>query len=197
MLEQIAVTITELAIIVILAYFLKGRFNSYLKKKGVKQQVIGRIKSIMRVELGQPAITIILPAVLAVVLVVFISLATQKPIIGYDLPFWYLLIQTVVVAPIFEEFLFRSALFGPFLIIIAEKASKTKYPLYCLMLLLQAWLFMISHTILTPMPFYSNPFRFADGLLFGALYIVYKRNLVPCIAAHSASNLLVLLTSYF
>jgi membrane protease YdiL (CAAX protease family) len=196
MLEEIAVTVTEIIVLIALACLLTGRLDSYLKYHGYKERGLRKVKSLFRIDFKRPIRVIAIPALLVIVMNLALVLIAKQPLImGYDLPLWYFLIQAVIIGPVFEEFAFRGAFLGCSLAVIAKKAPKSKYFWYGLLLVAQAWLFMIWHNFGTPMMFYFNIFRFAGGLLFGALYIVYKRNLVPCIAAHSASNLLVLLTT--
>jgi membrane protease YdiL (CAAX protease family) len=195
MLEQIAVTITEIIVLVIFVYLLKGRLDSYLKHHGTKEQGLKNFKSLFKIDFKKPLLVIIVPAALIIIVDLSLVYITKQPFsIGYDLPFWYLLIQTVIIAPIFEEFAFRGAFLGSSLVDMTKKPPKSKYFWYGLLLVAQAWLFMIWHNFGTPMMFYFNIFRFTGGFLYGLLYIAYGRNLVPCIIAHSASNLLILLT---
>ena len=196
MLEQIAVTVTEIIVLVIFAYLLKGKLDDYLKHHGTREKGLRNVKSLFGIDFRKPLLVIVVPAALVVIVDLVLVYVTNQPLIAYDLPLWYLLVQSVIVGPIFEEFAFRGAFFGSSLAVIAKKAPKSKYFWYGLLLVAQAWLFMIWHNFGTPMMFYFNIFRFAGGFLYGLLYIAYGRNLVPCIAAHSASNLLVLLTVF-
>ena len=196
MLEQIAVTVTEIIVLIIFAYLLKGRVDNYLKRHGIREKGLKNIKSLFRIDFRKPLLVIVVPAALVVIVNLALVYATNQPLIANDLPLWYLLVQAVIVGPIFEEFAFRGAFFGSSLAVIAKKAPKSKYFWYGLLLVAQAWLFMIWHNFGTPMMFYFNIFRFAGGFLYGLLYIAYGRNLVPCIFAHSASNLLVLLLNF-
>jgi len=193
MLEQIAVTITEIIVLVVFAYLLKGKLDAYLKRHGTRENGLRNVKSLFRIDFKKPLLVIVIPAALVVIVDLALVYITNQPLIAYDLPLWYLLVQSVIVGPIFEEFVFRGAFFGSSLVAITKKAPKSKYFWYGILLVAQAWLFMIWHTMGTPMMFYFNIFRFAGGFLYGLLYIAYGRNLVPCIAAHSVSNLLILL----
>ena len=196
MLEEIAVTVTEIVVLIILAYLLAGKLDNYLKRHGIGENGLRNVKSLFRIDFRKPLLVIVIPATLVIIVDLVLVYATNQPLIAYDLPLWYLLVQSVIVGPIFEEFAFRGAFFGYSLTTITEKAPKSKYFWYGLLLVAQAWLFMIWHNFGTPMMFYFNIFRFAGGFLYGLLYIAYGRNLVPCIAAHSASNFLVILALF-
>ena len=195
MLEQIAVTVTEIVVLIVLAYLFAGKLDSYLKRRGTKEKGLRNVKSLFMIDFKKPLLVIAVPAALAIIVDLVLVYITNQPLIAYDLPLWYLLVQSVIVGPIFEEFAFRGAFFGSSLAVIARKAPKSKYFWCGLLLVAQAWLFMIWHNFGTPMMFYFNIFRFAGGFLYGLLYIAYGRNLVPCIVAHSTSNLLVLIAT--
>ena len=136
------------------------------------------------------------------VLIVWIFQASMKP---YDEPLWFQLTVRSFLNPISEEVVMRGFIFGCFFLTTPgliikllknRKFIKFSFPFHklwvILMLLLQAYLFAICHENPT---LFNWSIRLSSGLLYGLLYLVYKRNLLPSITAHITHNLLITLAN--
>ena len=149
-------------------------------------------------------LTISLPIILTVTLDVIIVWVFQIPMKPYPEPFWFQLTIRSFLNPISEEVLTRGFIFGCFflttftLIEILLRKGKiiSSFPSYShktwvvLMLLLQTYLFASWHE--NP-AFFNWVVRLSSGFLYGLLYLAYKRNLLPPIAAHITHNLVITL----
>ncbi len=136
--------------------------------------------------------SIILPAFSAIVLTLLISLIFRVPLTLYKAPLLRdLFLFTVIFSPVSEEVLWRalllSALISPQ---ISEKlglANDGRLK-YILALLAVSLLFTLSHSNPT---LYQSVSRFFASMLYGTVYIVSGRNLLPAIVAHAADNLFI------
>jgi len=106
-----------------------------------------------------------------------------------------LFLRSVLVQPIFEEMALRGLFLGSF-VIVAKYLYKA-YPkvVYYLIvfsgLFVQAYLFAIMH-------YFGSTFGaglfiplFLNGLLYGSLYLIFKRNLLPPTIAHMSFNFVI------
>lgn len=132
------------------------------------------------------------------VLIIFLSKIYWK--MQYDGVFDFIL--SVIIVPISEEILFRGILFGViFLVMIPAILSRlkinfngiSKFVYSIISLFLVSLFFAFSH---------NNPgkinfiVRLSQGLIYGGLYLLYDKNLVPPIIAHMTHNILIN-TGYF
>jgi len=92
----------------------------------------------------------------------------------------------IYMAPISEEIIFRGALLGLPLIFLKE--SKRNHPgLVFLFILFSSFIFTISHGDF-------NQTRMIFGLVMGIMFVLYKKNILPCIIAHYINNATLLLS---
>jgi membrane protease YdiL (CAAX protease family) len=106
---------------------------------------------------------------------------------GNLIPFLIVLVRGVIAAPIAEEIIFRGIFFGWFLTKSEEWHSNARYLIIVIGLLVQAAVFMLGHFEI------FNPKRLINGFIFGLLFLVFKRNLLPSLVAHGAFNLYVIM----
>lgn len=136
--------------------------------------------------------SIILPAASAIGLTLLVSLIFHVPLTLHKAPLLRdLFLFTVLFSPVSEEVLWRalllSALISPQ---ISEKLGLANDGLlkYALALFVVSLLFAGSHINSTSYQFFS---RFSASMLYGIIYIVSGRNLLPAIVAHAADNLFI------
>jgi len=98
------------------------------------------------------------------------------------------------LSPIAEEFLVRGILFGMFLAFLkaaekyTSKVEEAQPGAITLLLFFQAIVFGVHHENVS----HANLLlRILSGLLYGTLYLLYDRNLLPPIVAHISQNLTV------
>lgn len=96
----------------------------------------------------------------------------EDVLVGLSTSFWGI-IAIVLVGPIAEEIVFRSAILGSMIYLGADKT---------IAVIVSALMFGIAH--FNPA---QIPFAFVIGLLFAILY-VKSRSIIPCIVCHVANN---------
>jgi len=180
--------IIPLVLTVIFLVFLSYRPNlmSKVKKSKKREKYLFLIDN-FKISLGNWKKTILLPIILVILIDLFVMfLFSQKPVF-YDAPLWFFAVTSGFTNPIAEEFLVRGVLLGLFVFLgwKLKFDGNKKHGLYLIGLLFTSYVFTISHINIT---LYQFTIRFAVSMLFGLLYLVNNRNLLPSIMAHGASN---------
>ena len=95
-----------------------------------------------------------------------------------------LMTSSLFLRPLSEEMLFRGFIFG--FLLKKFKNKKDRWRILKL-LFLQAFIFLLPH-----LPFTKDPLGvFVSGLIFGALFIVNKKDILLPTIIHIASNILI------
>lgn len=148
--------------------------------------------------------TIIAPIFLSLSLDFLISFLLNQPLKSYVESVWFASLTSGFMNPISEEILIHGIVLSLFVFVakypITDKykyfvnlhrtVRKYKYFVYFIGLIATSYLFTINH---------ANPFfgqfvlRFASSMLYGILYLISNRNLLPPIIAHAASNWFLIL----
>lgn len=140
-------------------------------------------------KIGNPFLTILIPT-LIIVFESFIFTNFVKPEAGSLV---LLFIVTVLLQPIAEEILFRGWLLGIMKLIIDDFKEKLGvfHPLFMgLALAIQALVFMFVHERGFNIPL------IVDGMIFGLMYLIYRKNLIPATTAHIVNNFLIFLVNH-
>ena len=104
-------------------------------------------------------------------------------------------LQTTITAPIWEELFYRGIILGlttSFFFYIAVKKLRRKdnkltyFVTYTLGLVLISIFFSINHSG-------KIDIRFLDGIIYGFVYLVDNKNILPAIIGHSLNNVVVFL----
>ncbi|MEM3556073.1 MAG: CPBP family intramembrane glutamic endopeptidase [Candidatus Micrarchaeia archaeon] len=162
--------------------------RKYLKRKGTVIEKLSFFLDGFRAELSTLAV-IAIP--LALILQHFLSWLFQKELVSFGEPLWFSSITSGFITPIAEEFVFRgfilsSILFDFKVITKFRKLPKTAELLVSLAaLLVSSFLFSFLHENVAREQFMI---RFLSGVLYGALYLMSNRNLLPPIIAHAVWN---------
>jgi len=158
--------------------------------------MLGYLLEGLDVKLGDWRKTILPPAALAIGLDFLVSWIYQMPLHASGEALWFALLTGGFLNPIAEEFLVRGIGLGAFAL-LAERTSKkwkegeaAKYSIWLFGMLFISYAFTIGHNNTTAYQFAG---RFAKSMLFGLLYLLSGRNLLPPIIAHAASNLFLIL----
>jgi len=186
-------------IVVVLFYKNWSRIAAALKKQNPKsKKLIGvteKILSLFRIRINNAFTSIILPILLvggflAYILSFNVNFAPPEPgVIS--------LLNVIIVSPIYEEIMFRGLILGGFLLFFSWLAFKvikwkenkiTKFSVSTTSLFIVSVLFSIAHKGVLDL-------RYISGVIFGAVYLIDKKNLLPAIIGHSLNNLIVVLTS--
>ncbi|MEM2507271.1 MAG: CPBP family intramembrane glutamic endopeptidase [Nitrososphaeria archaeon] len=185
-------------------YFYRIKIFNMIKKHVSKKPLLEAIQMLannFRFNIGKFWLTILIPMILAILLDVGIMFIFQLPMKPYPEPFWFGITIRSFFNPISEEVLVRGFIFGAFFLSIfplIEKLYKIKinqilkHIWVVVSLFLQAIVFATSHE--NPALF-NWTIRISSGLLYGGLYLAYKKNLLPSIAAHITHNLVILLAA--
>ena len=98
------------------------------------------------------------------------------------------LILSIIIAPIFEEIIFRGLFLGSVYLILEKKGFNKKYTA-TILLIINPFIFSFCHVFNT-LTFQIEGFisRLMIGSILTISYWYGKRNLVPVIIAHSISN---------
>lgn len=106
--------------------------------------------------------------------------------------FFQVVMAAGILAPLFEELVYRGILFGSLLVLIKQIFKKNPEPVIWVAFIVHTFIFMYMHDgLLFDLP------RLAAGLLFGLLYMKYRFNLLPGIIAHISYNLMVITMWFF
>jgi len=107
-------------------------------------------------------------------------------------------LTSIIITPIFEEFVFRGFLLTSFIIIfgfVYEQLNIDKdhimnsFVINSISIILSAAIFSFGHNG-------AFDLRFISGLLIGSVYILDKKNLTPAIISHALNNfILVMITT--
>jgi len=149
--------------------------------------------------------TLFVPILAAVALDLLVSWAFQLPLRSMGEPLITALTTSGFLNAVGEEFLVRGLLLGMFLAFLLTLRKKSKFHFLkkpvqisestyhtasIILVVLTGLVFSISHGNFT---FYQFAIRFVNGVLFGVLYLLAGRNLLPAIVAHGAGNWLLIL----
>jgi membrane protease YdiL (CAAX protease family) len=153
-----------------------------------------QIANDMKLELGKPWKTVLVP-----ILVIFVTylgwilyhntVFHTFPIFSTTDPLLLFIINSGILAPISEEILqcfFLSVMFILFINIYKNRWIITVMCFAALMIV--SYIFANAHTNPTSVNWLLRFFQF---MIYGALYYLYGRNLLPAIIAHSAWNLIL------
>ena len=108
----------------------------------------------------------------------------------------YSVIHGLILSPIWEEIVFRGLLLGAPLVVLLKINSKIRETslsfnfLALFLLLFQAAVFFLAHPS-------GSAIVLVNGLLFGLIYLLFKKNLLSSMVAHSTANLLVIIIQFF
>lgn len=190
----------------IFLYLGRRKIFKLLKKKVKNKDQIKVIKllaSNFKFKIDNYWLTIIFPIILTLILDIPLMILLLKISTKSQEPLWFQLIVRSFLNPISEEVTIRGFILGCFttLFTLVEMLLKKKklirsFPTYShkiwvvLMLIFQAFLFVISHENPT---LFNWIVRLSSGFLYGLLYLAFKRNLLPPTIAHIAHNLIVTL----
>ena len=154
-----------------------------------------QIANDMKLNLGTPWKTILVP-----ILVIFVTYVTwvlyhsmvfntiPKFSITYPLPLYIL--NSGILAPISEEILQCFFLSVMFILFIHIYKNRWIIAVMCFAALtIVSYIFANAHTNPTSVNWLLRFFQF---MIYGALYYLYGRNLLPAIIAHSTWNLILL-----
>jgi len=154
-----------------------------------------RIATDMKLDLGNPLKTVLVP-----IIIIFLSYVGWIfyhttvfhifPTFSFIDPLPLHLLNAGILAPISEEILqcfFLSVMFILFIHIYKNRWLITI--MCCAALIIVSYIFANAHTNPTPVNWLIRFFQF---MIYGALYYLYGRNLLPAIIAHSTWNLILL-----
>lgn len=143
----------------------------------------------LKINFGNWKTTILFPAVIAIGLDVILAIIFNANAGGYGESLWFATITSGFLNPISEEFIMRGIFLGAFAY-VAFRLPKYKNIAYGLGLLITSVVFLSGHNNPTV---YQIVVRFSMSILFGLLYLINDRNLLPPIMAHAASNTFLIL----
>lgn len=148
-----------------------------------------------KIRLENPIFTIFAPIIMVLIMDILIMLSFKTPMLPYDEPMWFLIAIRGIIGPIAEEIFFRGVIFGFILLSTFQLFSKNNKNNNCkiwaiIALLIQSLIFAFYHN--NPSSF-NWVIRILSGFLYGSLYLLNKRNLLPAIIAHMAHNLFITL----
>jgi membrane protease YdiL (CAAX protease family) len=157
-----------------------------------------QIANDMKLDLGTPLKTVLVP-----ILVIFVSylgwifyhttVFHSFPIFPSTDPLALYILNSGILAPISEEILQCFFLSAMFILIIQIYKNRWIIAIMCFAALtIVSYIFANAHTNPTSINWLLRFFQF---MIYGALYYLYGRNLLPAIIAHSTWNL-ILLNSY-
>ncbi len=178
--DLIKVSILEIILLAILFLFYK-----YKKRSWIKNALLN-----FKFGIRKPLLTIILPMLISLFMV-FSYILFFKRIVAYNVYLPILFFSGVILGPIFEEVLLRGVFLGCFIRLSENlNANLSKIIFISLGFLLQLFLFVFGH-----MRFGGGEILILifSGFLFSLLFLIYKRNIIPSIIAHSTYNLFVIL----
>ena len=145
------------------------------------------------IRLNNPYFTIILPLILVILLQISFMVAFHTPLVDTIERNTLMITRAVVFTPIAEEFFIRGVLLGCLFIwvpkVVRPNLDRNFFIIIALIgLILTSFLFALWH---------ENPnigsflLRLTAGLVYGGLYLLNKRNLLPAMIGHSFNNLLI------
>ena len=144
---------------------------------------------------------VFVPIVYSILLEVFLSLIFHNPLHGFFEPVWFAGLTSGFLSPIAEEFLTRAVFLGfcgsGLLAVLKLRGVKfnreKEYAYYFVWLLISSLVFVLAHENFTLFQFIL---RFSLSMLYGILYLVNRRNVLPSIVAHASANWFIILKDY-
>jgi len=152
----------------------------YVKKKRSNERLDKWLFN-FKVEVGNPLFTVLVPVLIMAMLRTF-----WKGVLLPEGNFVLLLMAGVLLGPFFEELVMRAGILGFFMTVSARFSRLNGYLFLALGLVFQSALFMSLHFRGFNIPW------IVDGIVFGLLFILSGRNLVPCTVAHMTKNFLII-----
>jgi len=154
-----------------------------------------QIANDMKLDLGKPWKTVLVP-----ILVIFVTylgwilyhttVFHTFPIVPTTDPLPLFIINSGILAPISEEILQGFFLSVMFILFINIYKNRWIIAVMCFAaLMIVSYIFANAHTNPTSVNWLLRFFQF---MIYGALYYLYGRNLLPAIIAHSTWNLILL-----
>jgi membrane protease YdiL (CAAX protease family) len=154
-----------------------------------------QIANDMKLDLGKPWKTVLAP-----ILVIFVTylgwilyhvmVFHTFPIFSITDPLPIFILNSGILAPISEEILQGFFLSVMFILFIHIYKNRWIIVVMCFAsLMLVSYIFANAHTNPTSLNWLLRFFQF---MIYGALYYLYSRNLLPAIIAHSTWNLILL-----
>ncbi len=181
------INIITLAIIEFFLLILIFFISKFSKKSWIKESLFN-----FKIKCKKPLLTIVLPSILSLILVLIYSFVFKK-IEAYPASLWLLIITAVIIAPLTEEIFLRGILLG--YVVKMSEYTQTKIGKIIFIgigFIIQLALFVFLHQRLE---WQNLSILIVSGALYSSLFLIYKKNLLPSIIAHSATNLFVILFS--
>lgn len=198
--------IVPISVIIIYLYVFRKRIFDYFRKgaKNAKffKNAIKILARNFRFSIDNWKYTILIPIAITLILDIFLTLYFRTVMTPYDEPLWFLLTFRTFFNPIAEEIMSRGFILGVgFLGIVnllelgfKRKVNRIIYVIWVLFsLIASTYVFSISHE--NP-DYFSSIVRFSGGLLYGTLFLLNKKNLLPSTVAHIVHNLIITLTPF-
>ena len=187
----------------VIVYIYRNKIFRTIKKRLKNKDQIDSLKllaSNFKFKIGNWWYSVIFSMIIAIIMDIIIILIFKIPMKPYSEPLWFAIIFRSLFNPVSEEVLIRGFIFGAFFLTIfklVEKLRKRPFnPTFLrgwivVALFLQTYIFASSHE--NPALF-NWTIRLSSGILYGLLYLLHKRNLLPPVVAHITHNLVITLT---
>jgi membrane protease YdiL (CAAX protease family) len=155
-----------------------------------------KIANDMKSDLGTPWKTVLVP--ILVIMVTYLGWIFYHTTVFQTLPIYpstdpllLYILNSGILAPISEEILQGFFLSAMYILFISIYKNRWIINLMCFAaLMMVSYIFANAHTNPTSVNWLLRFFQF---MIYGALYYLYDRNLLPAIIAHSTWNLMLLI----
>ena len=138
---------------------------------------------------------VVITVIVVVAIQLFLSFAFHAPLKHWDLPLQSLALTTGFLGPIEEEIVFRGLFLSVLLLLtprfFKQRGLSSEYALLASVFL--SVIFAFLHTMAFDFTAYGFQTRFWASIVFSVAYLASDRNIKAPIAAHLASNWLLIL----
>ena len=168
--------------------------RNFRKYKRIFGNSIPEILSNFKIRLEDWRLTVVMPILIAIIFIYTLIAILNVKLDLFDEYTILERIKSIFITPIVEEIVFRGVFLGVFFVSVPRIMSnlfdiKMKSNAYYFFifsgLFIQAVWFTFQHYNPNASSFYIRLF---DGLIYGLLYILFRRNLLPAIMAHMTNN---------
>ncbi|MFH1376071.1 MAG: CPBP family intramembrane glutamic endopeptidase [Candidatus Woesearchaeota archaeon] len=180
-------------LIYLLLFLFRNKISNKFKSNKNLEKWWNGLKDSCKIRYNNIYTSILLPIVLVLIYWLVILSITNSSFVHYT--GFYELFSSVFLAPFSEEVIFRGILLGLFVIFSFDYFTvstkfigfkKYRLPVILFGLLIISLFFSLQHAG-------KIDLRYLGGLLFGILYLVDKRNLLPAMIGHFVNNVIAFL----